>query len=139
MALISAAILFLLGLLAVSDFVTKQIPATQDLLDKITPIKGWLGLVFVIWGAYLLITTILHTGGFMANGFTGMLAWITCMLIGGLEFGVGLLVGFEKIAALTGKGENLEPLRAKLAPHQRNMGFLCLIVAAWAIVFSVVF
>jgi hypothetical protein len=139
MALLSATILFILGLLAVSDFVTKQIPATQGLLDKITPIKGWLGLVFMIWGLVLLVQTTIGVSGFMQNGFKGMLAWITSMLIGGLEFGVGLLIGFEKLAALTGKGDNIEPLRAKLAPHQRNMGFLCLIVAAWAVVFSIVF
>jgi uncharacterized membrane protein len=125
-AFISILVLFFLGLLAVSDFVTKQIPATQALLDKIEPIKGWLGLAFMLYGLGTLIRTLLATGKLMAAGLTT--TWIISIIIAGLSLGVGLLVGFEKLAALTGKGDQLESIRAKLAPHQRNMGFLSLIV-----------
>jgi hypothetical protein len=119
MALLSATILFILGLLAVSDFVTKQIPATQGLLDKITPIKGWLGLIFAIYGIVAIINSLTYIG---AAGFNPVV-WSTSIIIGVLMFGVGLLVGFEKIASLTGKGDKLEVLRAKFAPHQLYIRF----------------
>jgi uncharacterized membrane protein len=133
LAIISAAILFLLGLLAVSDFVTKQIPATEDLLNKITPVKGWLGLIFAVYGLVTVVNSLLYVGSTKFNP----IVWSTSIIIGVLMFGVGLLVGFEKIAALTGQGDKLEVLRAKFEPHQRNMGFLCLIMATWAIVYKV--
>jgi hypothetical protein len=131
MALISAIILFILGLLAVSDFVTKQVPATQNLLDKLLPIKGWLGLLFAIYGIVAIVNSLTYIG---SVGFNPVV-WSVSIIMGALMFGVGLLVGFEKIASLTGKGDQLEVLRAKLAPHQRNMGFLCLIMAAVALIF----
>lgn len=131
MAVISAIILFILGLLAVSDFVTKQIPATQNLLDKITPIKGWLGLVFAIYGIVAIVRSLSFIG---SVGFNPVV-WSVSMIMGVLMFGVGVLVSYEKIASLTGKGDQVEVLRAWLAPHQRNMGFLCLIMAAVALIF----
>ena len=131
MALISAIILFILGLLAVSDFVTKQVPATQNLLDELLPIKGWLGLLFAIYGIVAIVNSLTYIG---SVGFNPVV-WSVSIIMGALMFGVGLLVGFEKIASLTGKGDQLEVLRAKLAPHQRNMGFLCLIMAAVALIF----
>jgi len=135
MGLVSAIILLFLGLLAATDFVTALVPATEKILEAVKPYRGWIGLVFAVWGVWGIISAVLNLG-LLSYGIRGLLWWLTLTVMSALEFGVGFLVGFEKIAELTGKGDQLEQLREKLAPHMRTMGLVSIGMAAWALVAS---
>src|SRR4051794_35920099 len=57
--------LALLGVLAVPNLLLSKRPDAKDLLAKITPYQGWIGVVSALWGVWLLITIVLHLGAYL--------------------------------------------------------------------------
>ena len=61
--MISAIIAILGGLIAASSLIVAKKPNAQELLDKITPYQGWIGVVLTfygVWGAFNLLFNIFY-------------------------------------------------------------------------------
>lgn len=48
-------LLIILGLLAAPALFLKNKPNAKELLDKLVPYQGWIGLVFCVWGVFGII------------------------------------------------------------------------------------
>ena len=116
--------LIILGLLAVPSLLANK-PSAKELLNKIVPYQGWIGIVFFVWGAFGLIQCILN---FYASVF-----WVFWLLSQICEVGLGFLLGYGLIAkyalanneAAKAKGE---AILAKLLPWQGRLGLLAIVL-----------
>ena len=127
--------LILLSILAVPSLILSKKPNAKELLDKIEPYQGWIGLVFCFWGIWGIITAFLNMGWMTTN----FIWWIS--LLGGslVEAVLGFMLGFGTINKLVlskneAAKEKAAQLREKLAPKLGKLGILGLIIGVWMII-----
>ncbi len=138
--MITGITLIVLSLLAVvpSILLAKK-PNAQELLDKITPYQGYIGIVFFSWGIF----------GIVFSGVLGLswmptwpIFWATTLVVNALQALLGFLLGYGMISKYVfSKSEEAkkkgEQLLAKLAPIQGKIGIAGIFVGIWSIVASI--
>ena len=132
--------LIILGLLAAPSLLLSKKPNAQELLDKITPYQGWIGLAFCFWGVWGIIQAVLNMG--LLTTFP--IWWITWLASSAVEAVLGFILGYGMINKfLLSKNEEAkqkgEKLLAKLAPIQGKLGLAGIVVGIWVILASVLF
>lgn len=129
--------LVLLSIIAVPSLLLSKKPNAAELLEKIAPYQGWIGIVFCFWGIWGIITSVLHL-----NWLSAAPIWWVTFLVGnivsatlGFMLGSGLInkMLLSKNAAAKAKADEL---RAKIAPKQGKLGLLGIAVGIWMIVAS---
>lgn len=132
--------LILLSIIAVPSLILSKKPNAQELLDKVAPYQGWIGIVFCVFGIWGIISAFLNIGWLSA----APIWWITLLAGSFVEASLGFMLGFVIInkmvlaknpAAL----EKASIIHEKLAPKQGKLGVLGLAVGAWMIVASFLF
>ncbi|WBL21353.1 hypothetical protein [Zunongwangia sp. HRR-M8] len=132
--------LILLSIIAVPSLILSKKPNAEELLAKVAPYQGWIGLVFCIFGVWGIISAILNLGW-----LTSAPIWWATLLAGSIvEAGLGFMLGFSLINSLLLKNnaaaqEKAATLREKIAPKQGKLGILGLIVGSWMIIASFLF
>jgi hypothetical protein len=132
--------LIILGLMAAPSLLLSKKPNAKELLDKLTPYQGWIGLVFAFWGVWGIINAILNIG--LLTDFP--IWWATWMAASVIEAVLGFLLGYGMISKLLlSKNETAkakaEELLAKLAPMQGKFGLFGVVVGIWTVVASILF
>lgn len=132
--------LVLLSIIAVPSLVLSKKPNAKELLEKIEPYQGWIGLVFCFWGIWGIVTSILNIGWLT----TAPIWWITLLAGSIVEATLGFMLGFGLINKLfLGKNEKAKEkaaeIRSKIAPKQGKLGILGIIVGVWMIAASFLF
>ncbi len=132
--------LILLSIIAVPSLVLAKKPNAKELLEKIEPYQGWIGLVFCIWGVWGIVTSILNIGWLT----TAPIWWVTLLAGSIVEATLGFMLGFGLINQLfLGKNEKAKEkaaeIRTKIAPKQGKLGVLGIIVGIWMIAASFLF
>lgn len=132
--------LIILGILAVPSLLLSKRPDAKDLLDKITPYQGWIGLIFCLWGVWGLIQAILNIG--MLGSFP--IWWITWVAGSAVQAILGFILGYGMInQLLLSKNDEAkekgEQLLAKLQPMQGKLGLVAIAVGLWMIVANILF
>ncbi len=132
--------LILLSIIAVPSLILSKKPNAKELLAKVEPYQGWIGLVFCFWGAWGIITAILNLGWLTS----APIWWITLLAGNIVSATLGFMLGFGLINKLVlakseEAQEKAEQLREKIAPKQGKLGVLGLIVGAWMIAASFLF
>lgn len=123
------------GILAASGFIIKRSPNAQQLIDKLAPYQGWIGIVMFGWGIREVIFSILDIGLLS----TAPIHWVFWMLSGVADLLVGFLLGFglithyalSKNEAAKARGQQL---RSKLVGIQAPLGGLAIIMGILYIV-----
>lgn len=138
--MINGITLVLLSIIAVPSLLLSKKPNAKDLLEKIEPYQGWIGLVFCFWGVWGIITSVLNIGWLT----TAPIWWISFTLGSLVEAVLGFMLGFGLINKLVlGKNpaakEKAAALREKIAPKQGKLGVVGIIVGVWTIVASFLF
>ncbi len=132
--------LILLSIIAVPSLILAKKPNAKELLEKIEPYQGWIGLVFCFWGIWGIITAILNIGW-----LTTSTPWWITFLAGNIVSAVlGFMLGFGLINKyFLSKNEaakaKAEELRAKIAPKQGKLGIFGIIIGTWMIVASFIY
>ncbi len=131
--LLVAIIAILGGVLAASPAIIAKKPNAKDLIDKLTPIQGWLGVILAFWGVWGIVVSLLSLTGFG-------LGWIIGLAIAVVEFIVGFILGYGLISKyLLEKNEKAkekgQELRLKLIKYQVPAGFILIILGVLAIIF----
>lgn len=132
--------LILLSIIAVPSLILSKKPNAKELLEKVEPYQGWIGIIFCFWGIWGLVTAVLHLGW-----ITSALIWWATLTAGSLvEACLGFLLGFPLINKLLLSNnakarEKAARIRAKVAPKQGKLGILGIIVGVWMIVASFLF
>ncbi|RZS93070.1 hypothetical protein [Aquimarina brevivitae] len=132
--------LILLSIIAVPSLLLAKKQNAKELLAKIEPYQGWIGLVFCFWGVWGIITAVLNLGW-----LTTYPIWWASLLAGNIVSAVlGFMLGFGLInkfflSKSEAAKDKADQLRKKLAPKQGKLGILGLCVGAWMIVASFLF
>ena len=132
--------LVLLSIIAVPSLIVSKKPNAQELLEKIEPYQGWIGLVFCFGGIWGIIQSILNLGW-----LTSVPIWWVTLFAGSLvETTLGFMLGFGLMNKLfLGKNEKAKEkaaeIRSKIAPKQGKLGILGIIVGIWMIAASFLF
>ncbi len=132
--------LVLLSIIAVPSLVLSKKPNAKELLEKIEPYQGWIGLVFCFWGVWGIVTSILNIGWLTS----APIWWITLLAGSIVEATLGFMLGFGLMNKLfLGKNEKAKEkaaeIRSKIAPKQGKLGILGIVVGVWMIVASFLF
>ncbi len=114
------------GILAASSFIIAKKPNAKQLIDKMVPYQGWIGIVMFGWGVSELLGVIRSMGYIDID-------WVFWLLNAVADLGVGFLLGFALISkyALSKNEAALkkgEALRMKLLKFQIPLGFLAIVV-----------
>lgn len=129
--------LILLSLIAVPSLILSKKPNAKELLEKVEPYQGWIGLIFCFWGVWGIISAFLNISWLSAAPI-----WWATLLVGNI---VSATLGFMLGSGLINKlflakndvaKARAEELRAKIAPKQGKLGILGLIVGVWMITAS---
>lgn len=127
--------LIVLGILAAPSLLLSKKPNAKELLDKIAPYQGWIGLVFCFWGLWGVITAILNISVLT----DAPIWWITWIASSGIEAILGFILGYGMINQfLLSKNEQAKEKGAqmleKLAPIQGKLGLAGIVIGIWVIV-----
>lgn len=129
--------LVLLSLIAVPSLILSKKPNAKELLEKVEPYQGWIGLVFCFWGVWGIISAVLNIGWLSSSP-----VWWTTLLLGNVVSAIlGFMLGSGVINKLFLANNEVararaEDLRVKIAPKQGKLGILGLIVGIWMIAAS---
>lgn len=132
--------LILLSIIAVPSLLLSKKPNAKELLEKIEPYQGWIGLVFCFWGVWGLITALLNLSWLQV----APIWWITFLAgnlisaILGFMLGSGLINKFFLSKSEVAKTK-ADEFRAKIAPKQGKLGIFGILVGAWMIIASFLF
>ncbi|PTT74265.1 MULTISPECIES: hypothetical protein [unclassified Chryseobacterium] len=127
--MIGIIIAILGGLLASSSIIIAKKPNAKELIDKITPFQGWIGVILAFWG---LISSVLNIGNLG-------LYWMIALVVAIVEFVVGFLLGYGLISKYllesneTAK-EKGNALRMKLTRYQIPAGLILLVLGILSLV-----
>ena len=132
--------LIILGLLASPSLLLSKKPDAKDLLDKIVPFQGWIGIVFCLWGIWGIISCILNIG-ILSTFPIWWITWLLCSLaeaLVGFLLGYGLIVKYvlSKNEAAKEKGAQM---LAKLQPLQGKLGIFAIVMGVWCIICVILF
>ena len=131
--MLSAIIAVLGGVLASSSLIIAKKPNAKDLIDKLTPFQGWIGILLAFWGLWGTIQLVLNLGSIG-------LVWIIALGISVVEFVVGFVLGYSLISKYflersEAAKERGQQLRVKLIKYQVPGGILLIILGVLSIVF----
>jgi len=123
--MILSIIAILGGLIAASSLIIAKKPNAQELIDKLTPYQGWIGVVLAVLGVLGIITSLTHFS-------------IIGMALSAVEFIVGFLLGYgliskyllEKNETAKAKGQEL---RMKLTKYQIPAGLILVVLGAYSL------
>lgn len=132
--------LIILGILAVPSLILSKKPNAKELIDKLIPYQGWIGLVACVWGIWVVISSILGIGTWLSAYPIYWIIWLVSGLVLaclGFILGYGLITKYalSKNPTAAEKGEQV---LAKLTPLQGKLGILALIVGIIAIISDII-
>lgn len=115
------------GILAASSLIIARKPNAKDLIDKLTPYQGWIGLVMFFWGVWDTLGAV----RMMSLLSVRPLLWIFWLSTSVIDLIVGFLLGFGLITKYAlGKSPQAmargQQIRAKLAGYQGTFGLLAI-------------
>ena len=130
MWIITVVVLLAAGLLGAANLIVAKKPNAKELIDKLTPYQGWIGVVLVVWGVIDVIRVVGFLGALSSAPFRMVIAILTALT----ELGLGFLLGSGLISkyVLSKSPQALEKgqlLRAKLAVYQGPLGLTAIVLA----------
>ena len=134
MGWVTVAALFVLGLLGAANLVIAKKPEAKELIAKIAPYQGWIGLICALWGVWWVINMVLNLGWLS----TMPIAWATGLVDGLLMAGLGAIfgVGTAKMWVKGPAAAKLDETVAKLLPWQSKLGLVALAMAVWTLCYT---
>jgi hypothetical protein len=127
------------GILAASAMIISKKPNAKDLIDKLTPYQGWIGIVMFFWGVWGTFTILTNLGFFLRSPLFGAMAIAATAaeLVVGFLLGFGLITKYAlgKNPAALAKGQQI---RQKLAAYQGVFGLIAIATGAFYTVLCVI-
>jgi hypothetical protein len=135
MDLIRPIALIVAGILAASGFIISRKPDAKQLIDKIVPFQGFLGVGLLVWGIIDTIRVITHLKEIGDMASTYPLFTISVYAGVASEVLLGFLLGMPLIATWI-PGESAAEQRAmdmqkKVVPYQTILGFIGIVAAVF--------
>jgi hypothetical protein len=127
------------GILAASALIIARKPNAKELIDKITPFQGWIGILMTFWGAWAVLDCIRNLSVLKV----APLFWTFWLAQGVADLLVGFLLGFGLITKYTlgnsavGRARG-QQIRERLAAYQGPLGLFAIVMGALYIVWPYV-
>jgi hypothetical protein len=121
------------------SLIVKKQPNAKELLDKLVPYQGWIGLVVCVWGVWTLIRVLMNISPLLHYPI-----WLaTFIATGVLEAALGFVLGYALISkyALSSSPEAAvkgEQVRQKLVGIQIPLGLAGAALGVWCLLESFV-
>ena len=115
------------GILAASSLIIARKPNAKQLIDKLTPYQGWIGIVMFIWGIKEVLGAVTNMGLLKV----APVLWIFWLASGIADLLVGFLLGFGLLTKYAlGRSPTAEArgqaIRVKLAAYQGVLGLFAI-------------
>ena len=135
MGLVNGLWLVVLGVLGASNLIIAKKPEAKELIGKLAPYQGWIGVVSALWGAWGIVQAILNFRWFsyVPVYYLAFTADAVLSVGLGLLLGVGVMKTFATGPQVHAR---LDQMIARLAPKQGTMGIVAIGVGAWMIIAS---
>ena len=117
MWVITTLVLLLGGLIGASNIVIAKRPDAKEMIDKLIPFQGIIGIVLLLWGV-VGVFDVLRTLRWMNVAPFWWLVFVATVVI---ELGLGFLLAYGLIGKFAG-GQATERIHAKIAGYQSNLG-----------------
>jgi hypothetical protein len=119
------------GILAASALIIARKPNAKQLIDKLTPYQGWIGIVMFFWGIWGLFSA-LKAVALIKVAPVLYTIWLVC---GVVDLVVGFLLGFGLITKYTLSSSPIalargQDIRVRLAKYQGAFGVLAICTGA---------
>lgn len=127
--------LVILGIIAASSLALTSKPNAKELLHKVVPFQGWIGLGFCFWGIYSIISNNILNIDQLQNS---QVDEITSLCVNIMQMVLGYLLGYSMVLKYV-FAENKEVrqkgdlLLIKAAPLQGKLGIAAIIMGLGSI------
>jgi hypothetical protein len=111
-------ILIIGGILGAAALIIKSKPSAAELIGKLTPWQGWIGILLFLWGIWDLINSF----SWLGIGLIGIFYLITACV----EIVLGFLLGFSLISKYA--GEKGEKIFNAISPFQGIFGIIAILL-----------
>ncbi len=138
MGLFGGISLILVGVLGAASLIIARKPEAKQLIDKIAPYQGWIGVGAALWGLTWVTNAVLSLGWLAYQP----IYWIIYLVAGVLQTALGILLGINTLKMFVKQPaavEKMDKLVAKLAPKQGILGFAAIGTGMFMIVAGFVF
>jgi hypothetical protein len=123
--------LIILGALAVYPAVVQAWPTSRQLLDKLVPYQGIVGIIGLVWGVIWGLHLLAVFGLMMRFAPIILLLSLAAAVVAIL---LGLLLGYSLIDGVLGKNPQLqqrgETIKTKLLARQASLGWTAMVLGA---------
>ena len=126
-AYIPGILIFLAGVLAASGLILSKRPDAKEMINKITPYQGLIGVALLGYGVYYWITW--HVFFSAALHFKPVLPSLTMLAFFFDSLLLGLILGAPLIGKWAGGGnaDKVADMQKKLVPYQTILGVIGLV------------
>ncbi|MDT4968258.1 MAG: hypothetical protein QOJ64_2995 [Acidobacteriota bacterium] len=130
-------LLILAGILAAASLIVQKQPNAGEMIKKLVPFQGIIGIILLLWGIYALLFLILPYIGLIMQFFPIRgLAAIAASLV---AIGLGIILGYGLISqyALSKNADAArsgEAVRAKLTGIQVPLGIAGIVLGLWVLI-----
>ncbi len=131
MYILAAITMIVLGILAAPGVILGR---KADVVAKIAPFQGIIGVVGFLWGIWILIWTLI---GIKVIAYVPIL-WLTSLAVAIMMILLGFLLGYALIAKVktTGAGE---AVKAKLSGLSGTLGIIAVALGVWMLLMYLFF
>jgi hypothetical protein len=137
MWVITILLLLVGGLLGASTIIVARRPDAKDVIDKLVPYQGIIGVVLLLWGVKGVVD-IVRTFGMIHFAPFWWLVFVATVVT---ELGLGFLLAYGLVMKVVGNNpravEKAEGVRAKLATYQGSLGVTAIVLSLLFLVLSV--
>ncbi|MDX6693616.1 MAG: hypothetical protein QOF02_1219 [Blastocatellia bacterium] len=134
MSVLFALLLIVAGALAAASLIIKNQPNARDLIAKLVPFQGIIGIILMIWALVILLFNFLPNFSllFQFVPIRALLALVALLV----AIALGFLLGYGLIAQYAlnknaGAASSGEAARMKLAPIQGPLGIVGIVLGLW--------
>ena len=135
MGLLFALLLIVAGVLAASSLIVSKQPNAREMIAKIVPYQGIIGIILLIWALIVFVFNVLpYLGAFMQSlwGLLLLLAFLVAIALGFL-LGYGLIKQYA-LSKSADAARGGDAMQMKLAKLQGPLGLIGIVLGLWMLV-----
>jgi hypothetical protein len=136
MGLVFALLFIVAGILGAASLIIQKQPNARDLIAKVVPFQGIIGIILLIWSLIWLIRAFTIIG-YLVQSVWGLLFLLTIVvgIVLGFLLGYGLINQYvlSKSAEASKGGSSLQ---TNLAKFQAPLGIIAILLGIWMLINS---